>query len=141
MKFFIFFNILIFTISLEIQAISVVNKKTKETNTKHFKPKATILMEAVFYSKEETHNGLPATGLRGSTLAESLAGYGPVQVSVDPRVIPLHSTFRMKLWDGRIVTCKALDTGASIKGKIVDIYVNSIREAINLGRRKVLVFL
>lgn len=94
-------------------------------------------LEATFYSREETQNGLPATGIRGATLQEALSGKGPVQCAVDPNVIPLQTHFTLILWDGRQVSAAALDTGTAIIGDRIDIYVDTISEAINLGRQSV----
>ena len=51
-------------------------------------------------------------------------------VAVDPRVIPLGSKIRIEGYDG-IFYCA--DTGAAIKGSILDIAVGSKSEASNLG--------
>lgn len=96
-----------------------------------------IVMDASFYSPEETNNQLPATGVRGATLSQALSGKGLLQVAVDPAVIPLNSEFNIALWDGRTVKAKALDTGSAIKGNVIDIYTDSVKEAINLGRKVV----
>lgn len=97
-----------------------------------------IPIEATFYSKEETNNNLPATGVRGSTLSEAVRGNGLLQVAVDPNRIPLFTRFNVKLWDnGDSVPAIALDVGNKIVGRIIDIYVDTISEAINLGRKNV----
>ncbi len=46
---------------------------------------------------------------------------------------------KIKLWDGDLVNAMAIDVGTAIKGKLIDIYVDTIDEAINLGRRNVIV--
>jgi len=100
-------------------------------------PSVKLNLEATFYSREETGNGMPATGVRGVTLQEALVGKGRLQCAVDPIVIPLLREFKLILWDGTEVPASALDTGTAIKGLIIDIYVDTINEAINLGRKQV----
>jgi 3D (Asp-Asp-Asp) domain-containing protein len=97
--------------------------------------------EATFYSREETGSQPPSSGIFGSTLREALAGQGRVQCAVDPTVIPMLTDFTLILWDGQQVPAKALDVGTAIKGQIIDICVDTINEAINLGRQRVTVIL
>jgi 3D (Asp-Asp-Asp) domain-containing protein len=96
-------------------------------------------MAATFYSREETNNNIPAGGVRGSTLKEAKQGEGVLQVATDPKVIPMYTKMKIKLWDGDLVNAMAIDIGSAIKDKLIDIYVDTIDEAINLGRRSVLV--
>lgn len=103
-------------------------------------------LEATFYSKEETQCHPPATGVHGVTLRQALAGdktppcgsgIGRLQCSVDPNVIPLHKKFTLILWNDKHVKAVALDTGTAIQGHIIDIFVDTTTEAINLGRKHV----
>lgn len=94
-----------------------------------------VSFNATFYSREETHNNLPASGVRGSTLKEAQRGYGLLQVSVNPNQIPLFSRLNILLWDQTSVSGIALDVGPT---KTVDIYVDTITEAINFGVKKVM---
>ena len=94
-------------------------------------------LEATFYSREETQGHPPATGIFGSTLQETINGQGRLQCAVDPEVIPLQTEFTLKLWDGTEVPAAALDVGTAIIGEIVDIFVDTVDEAINLGRKNV----
>ncbi|RNA26607.1 hypothetical protein BpHYR1_041147 [Brachionus plicatilis] len=65
-----------------------------------------------------------------------MQGLGLLQVSVDPKVIPLYSRFRVKLWDGwTVVPAIALDVGPT--KRLIDIYVDKINEAIHYGIKKV----
>ncbi|CAF0747090.1 unnamed protein product [Brachionus calyciflorus] len=103
------------------------------TNVKSTNP--WIRYKASFYSREETKDNMPASGLRAATLKESIKGLGLLQVSVDPKQIPLYSRFKVKLWDGwTIVPAIALDLGPT---KLIDILVDNITEAINYGIKTV----
>lgn len=57
-------------------------------------------------------------------------------IAVDPKVIPLGSKVMI---DGK--TYIAEDTGGSIKGKKLDVYVSSREEALNWGVRKLKVYI
>lgn len=100
-------------------------------------PPNTLNLEATFYSREETQGHPPATGVHGVTLQEALSGRGRVQCAVDPNVIPLLKDFTLILWDGRQVPASALDKGTAIIGNRIDLFVDTIQEAINLGRQPV----
>jgi 3D (Asp-Asp-Asp) domain-containing protein len=41
------------------------------------------------------------------------------------------------LWDGREIPAAALDIGTAIIGKKIDIFVDTVQEAINLGVKSV----
>lgn len=101
------------------------------------KPKTQwISFNASFYARERVKDNMPASGIRGTTLKEAIKGLGLLQVSVDPREIPLYSRFRVKLWDGwTIVPAIALDVGPT--KRLIDIYVDKISEAINYGIKRV----
>jgi 3D (Asp-Asp-Asp) domain-containing protein len=43
------------------------------------------------------------------------------------------------LWDGREVPAAALDKGTAVIGNRIDIFVDTVNEAINLGRKPVTV--
>ncbi|MBR8837150.1 MAG: LysM peptidoglycan-binding domain-containing protein [Stigonema ocellatum SAG 48.90 = DSM 106950] len=98
-------------------------------------------LQATFYSREETQGNPPATGIFGSTLSEALSGRGLLQCAVDPNVIALKTNFTLILWDGRQVQASALDTGTAIIGNKIDIFVDTINEAINLGVKSVMAVL
>ena len=108
-------------------------------------------LEATFYSMEETRCHPPASGVHGITLEAALSGQwqpkcsgqnvGRVQCAVDPNVIPLLKNFTLVLWDGREVPAVALDKGTAIVGNKIDIFVDTVNEAINLGRKPVTVIL
>jgi len=94
-------------------------------------------LKATFYSREETQGHPPTTGIFGSTLLEALSGKGRLQCAVDPNVITLKTNFTLILWDGNQVPAAALDTGTAIQGNKIDIFVDTISEAINLGVKSV----
>jgi len=76
--------------------------------------------------------GITATGIR--------ATYGIV--AVDPRVIPLGSKLFIQTTDGSFTYGYALaaDTGGAIKGNRIDLCFDSRQEALNFGRRNVVVY-
>lgn len=86
-----------------------------------------INMVATGYSPHEGNGrGICATGMR--------AGYGVV--AVDPRVIRLHSRLYIEGYGYAV----AGDTGGAIKGCRVDLGHNTFREANNVGRKHVKVW-
>lgn len=56
-----------------------------------------------------------------------------ISVAVDPDVIPLGSTVWLEYSDGRIIECRADDTGGAINGSRIDLCVSSHSEALELG--------
>jgi 3D (Asp-Asp-Asp) domain-containing protein len=104
-------------------------------------PGRKLNMEATFYSREETQGHTPSSGIHGKTMREALAGLGRMQCAVDPTVIPMLTEFTVILWDGQQVPAKALDVGTAIKGNIIDLFVDTVNEAINFGRKPVTVVL
>lgn len=60
----------------------------------------------------------------------------PGMIAADPRVLPLGTVVHLR--SGRYTgTYTVMDTGGRIKGRIVDVYVRTHREAIEFGRRQV----
>ena len=101
--------------------------------------KEKLSMTATFYSNEETKGQIPAGGVHGVTLKEAIRGDGLLQVATDPKLIPMYTRLKVKLWDGITVPAIALDIGNTVQNKIIDIFVDTNEEAINLGRKSVLV--
>ncbi len=64
-------------------------------------------------------------------------------VAVDPRVIPLGTKMFITAVDGsyNYGYCFAGDTGGAIKGDRVDLFMASRQEALNFGRRDVLIYI
>lgn len=85
-----------------------------------------MIFEATAYTRsaeEETLDGITASGTivnRGTT-------------SVDPEVIPLGT----KLYIEGYGYATALDTGGAIKGKHIDLYMDTKEEAFKWGRKDV----
>ncbi|MGF7045717.1 3D (Asp-Asp-Asp) domain-containing protein [Paenibacillus sp. DS2015] len=62
---------------------------------------------------------------------------GMVIVAVDPNVIPLKSTLKIRLADGTEMTAIALDTGTAIKGRKIDVLMARLKDARDFGRQDV----
>lgn len=74
-----------------------------------------------------------------ASIGKTASGTRPTQgrtIAVDPRVIPLGSKV---IINGR--TYIAEDTGSAIKGKKIDIFYSSHRDALNWGRRNIEVYI
>lgn len=107
-------------------------------------------LEATFYASENVGCNFPATGIFGVTLNAALAGkferrcpgenVPRIQCATDPNVIPRLTNFTL-VWDGQEVPAAALDIGTAIIGNRIDILVDTIAEAIDLGRKPVKVIL
>jgi 3D (Asp-Asp-Asp) domain-containing protein len=90
--------------------------------------------------RHEAHTGrldfvATAYALEGLTKAGTRARRGIV--AADPRVLPLGSRIRVSnagRYSGEYVV---EDTGAKIKGRIIDIKVGSVAEARTFGRRRI----
>lgn len=60
----------------------------------------------------------------------------PGMIAADPRVLPMGTVVHLRA--GRYTgTYTVMDTGSRIKGRIVDVYVPTFKEAIEFGRRQV----
>ena len=58
-------------------------------------------------------------------------------VSADPAVLPLGSKIRVRgagLYSG---VYTVIDTGQKVKGRVIDIFVSSVREAVEFGKKQV----
>jgi len=96
----------------------------------------------------ESSFSVPSMGLIGDPSvfnATAYSLYGPTAsgvyvrrgvIAADPRVIPLGSVVQISAGQYSGVYT-VLDTGRLIKGKIVDLWMPSYREAVNFGRRQV----
>ena len=75
-----------------------------------------------------------AYSLRGRTASGRMVAEG--LIAADPRHLPLGSRVRIDAgaWSGEYLVA---DTGALVKGKRIDIWIPSTREAMRFGRRTV----
>ena len=75
-----------------------------------------------------------AYSLRGRTASGQMVGKGII--AADPRVLPLGSRVRIEAgaWSGEYLVA---DTGGMVRGKRIDIWTPSSREAMRFGRRTV----
>ncbi len=75
-----------------------------------------------------------AYSLRGRTASGRMVSHGII--AADPRVLPLGSRVRLEAgsWSGEYLVA---DTGGSIRGRKIDIWTPSTREAMRFGRRTV----
>jgi 3D (Asp-Asp-Asp) domain-containing protein len=75
-----------------------------------------------------------AYSLRGRTASGMMVSRG--LIAADPRVLPLGSRVKLELagYHGEYLVA---DTGGMIKGKRIDIWIPSSREAMRFGRRTV----
>ena len=103
--------------------------------------RATHYMHATGYDiGYESCGKLPGDPLYGITATGIRATYGVV--AVDPRVIPLGSKLFIQTADGSFTYGYALaaDTGGAIKGNRIDLCFDSRQDALNFGRRDVVVY-
>ena len=83
---------------------------------------------------EGVHYIATAYSLRGKTASGRYVSQGII--AADPRVLPLGSRVRLEAgaWSGEYLVA---DTGGAIRGRKIDIWTPSSREAMRFGRRKV----
>jgi rare lipoprotein A len=58
-------------------------------------------------------------------------------VAADPNVLPLGSKIRVSGAGAYSGEYTVVDSGGSVKGNVIDIFMSSVREARNFGRKKV----
>jgi 3D (Asp-Asp-Asp) domain-containing protein len=80
------------------------------------------------------HYVATAYSLRGKTASGRMVSKG--LIAADPRVLPLGSRVRLEA-DGYSGEYLVADTGGMIKGRRIDIWIPSSREAMRFGRRTV----
>jgi 3D (Asp-Asp-Asp) domain-containing protein len=85
-------------------------------------------------TREGEHYVATAYSLRGRTASGRYVSQGII--AADPRILPLGSRVRLEAgaWSGEYLVA---DTGGAIKGRKIDIWTASSREAMRFGRRKV----
>ena len=97
-------------------------------------PSNPIAPKAVTPSGEAVHYVATAYSLRGRTASGRYVSQGII--AADPRVLPLGSRVRLEAgpWSGEYLVA---DTGGRIRGRKIDIWTPTSREAMRFGRRKV----
>ncbi len=85
-------------------------------------------------NSEGVHYIATAYSLRGKTASGRYVSQGII--AADPRILPLGSRVRLEAgaWSGEYLVA---DTGGAIRGRKIDIWTPSSREAMRFGRRKV----
>ncbi len=85
-------------------------------------------------NSEGVHYVATAYSLRGRTASGRYVSQGII--AADPRILPLGSRVRLEAgaWSGEYLVA---DTGGAIRGRKIDIWTPSSREAMRFGRRKV----
>lgn len=126
----------------EIESLKAVkvsdNSEALETLSSESRP-----TEAVGNTYEATHytaycDGCSGVTYSGHDLRQSIYdAEGRRIVAVDPNVIPLGSVLSVSYTDGTTFEAFASDIGGDIKGKRIDIAVESKEEAYRLGRQAV----
>jgi 3D (Asp-Asp-Asp) domain-containing protein len=83
---------------------------------------------------EGVHYVATAYSLRGKTASGRYVSQGII--AADPRILPLGSRVRLEAgpWSGEYLVA---DTGGAIRGRKIDIWTPSTREAMRFGKRKV----
>jgi 3D (Asp-Asp-Asp) domain-containing protein len=117
--------------ALTNEQLQLANQKQKE-DSDIIALNQNIPIEVTYYSREQ-FPGTTASGIRANTLDFYLShGSSPVQCAVDPDFIPLGTEFTIIL-NGVEIPCIAADTGGSIRGNKIDIYVESTDDAYTRG--------
>jgi len=124
----------------------VVNKGKEKlfvTNRgKPFKVGKSMIMESTAYDLSYASCGkYPDHPQYGITRSGTRAR--PGTIAVDPRIIPLGTTVYVESITGGVDYGFAIaeDTGSAIKGHIIDLFIESNREALRYGRRNVKVYI
>jgi len=91
-----------------------------------------ILVTATAYEPSAVSCGIYADGFTAIGLKA-----GPGIIAVDPKVIPLRTKVYVEGYGYAI----AGDVGGAIKGNRIDVCFNTVREAMNFGRRRVRVYI
>ncbi|NLN74973.1 MAG: DUF348 domain-containing protein [Armatimonadetes bacterium] len=107
-----------------------IGSRGRYTSRGEFRTRKILKMSATAYEPGPRSCGKYATGKTASGLQ---AGYGVV--AVDPKVIPLGAKLYIEGYGYAI----AGDRGRSIKGNRIDLGFSTVREALNFGRKSVIV--
>ncbi|WP_274309870.1 3D domain-containing protein [Solibacillus daqui] len=117
--------------NLTINQVLQIPEKTEKVSATHpSNVKKTFKMTATAYTANcKGCSGITTTGLNLRKNPDLKV------IAVDPKIIPLGS----KVWVEGYGIAVAGDTGGSIKGNKIDIFVKSKSKAYNWGRKKVTV--
>jgi 3D (Asp-Asp-Asp) domain-containing protein len=77
-----------------------------------------------------------ATAYCDDGVTKSGVPVAPGIVAADPKVLPLGSLIRLETTEYRGIY-QVLDIGGLVKGRIIDIYMPDLDEALAFGRRRV----
>jgi len=104
------------------------------TNSATERPREVSVAVAVAEKAESETYTATAYSLRGRTASGAMVGQGII--AADPRVLPLGSRVRIEAgsYSGEYVVA---DTGGAVRGKRIDIWTPSARDAMRFGRRAV----
>lgn len=91
-----------------------------------------FIVTATAYEPSEVSCGKYADGFTSIGLKA-----GPGIIAVDPRVIPMRTKVYVEGYGYAI----AGDVGSAIKGNRIDVCFDTVREALNFGRRKVRIYI
>lgn len=97
-------------------------------------PLANVAANSTAVAATAEHYTATAYAFRGRTASGRLVGKGII--AADPRVLPMGTKVRIDAgnWTGEYTVA---DTGGAIKGRKIDVWVPTTREACQFGRRKV----
>ena len=107
-----------------------LKKLTTKTGTYYYRD--SFIVTATAYEPSEVSCGIYADGFTAIGLKA-----GPGIIAVDPKVIPLRSKVYVEGYGYAI----AGDVGGAIKGNRIDVCFNTVREALNFGRRRVRIYI
>lgn len=102
-----------------------------------------IVMTATAYESGPLSTG-KRPGMKGYGITATGTRARRGVVAVDPKFIPLGTKLYIKSLDPDIPDygyAKAEDTGGAIKGARIDLYMDTVYECFQFGRRKVMVFI
>jgi 3D (Asp-Asp-Asp) domain-containing protein len=126
-------------IKREVVSSQVLNKPVKKiiaTNPITVTATRKQALSSELVPKEEFEVESTAYTFTGNNTATGISPRVGI-VAVDPRFIPLGT----KLYIEGYGYAVAADTGGAIKGKRIDVFLNSIKECVAWGRRRVKVYI
>lgn len=129
--------------TISLQQESTQQQNTQETKTEEQPAQNELAVEADKNTETTTtetpaaaaeHYTATAYAFRGRTATGQKVAKGII--AADPRVLPMGTRVRLDAgtWSGEYTVA---DTGGAIRGKRIDVWVPTTREACNFGRRKI----